>query len=104
MFHPVHSVDSACRDTHDLREKDCDAKYTEEGLLATLRTMNVSEYGGEKGMFEITRNVRKISMFFGVAVLKEPLHHAEVFDVQEYRINSTLGGQLNDLSGLFQAP
>ena len=29
-----------------LREKDRDSRYTEEGLLATLSTMNVLEYGG----------------------------------------------------------
>ena len=74
-----------------LREKDCDAKYTEEGLLATLSTMNILEYGGEKGISEVTRNVRKILKLFDVDVPKEPLHHAEIFDMQEYLANSTLG-------------
>lgn len=75
-----------------LREKDRDSKYTEEGLLATLSTMNVLEYGGEKGISEITRNVRRILELFDVEVPKEPFHHAEIFDVQEYLANSTLCG------------
>ena len=77
VLHPVHSADSACRDTHDLREKDCDAKYTDEGLLAKLSTVNARSTAGRGGMSGITRNVRKILMFFGVAFLKEPLHHVE---------------------------
>ena len=74
-----------------LREKDSDARYTEEGLLATLSTMNVLEYGGDRGISEITRNVRRILKLFDVEVPKEPLYHAEIFDVGEYLANSTLG-------------
>ncbi len=73
-----------------LRENDRDSKYTEEGLLATLSTMNVLDYGGEKGILEITRNVRRILELFDVEVPKEPLYHAEFFDVQEHLNNSTL--------------
>ena len=73
-----------------LREKDSDSKYTEEGLLATLSTMNVLEYGGDRGISEITRNVRRILKLFEVEVPKEPLHHTEIFDMGEYFANSTL--------------
>lgn len=96
VFHPVHSADSACRDTHDLREKDYDAKYTEEGLLATLCAVNVPEHGWERGMSEITRNVRKILMFFGVAFLKEPFHHAE-YSMCRSILSTPLGGLIERL-------
>ena len=53
--------------------------------------MNVLEYGGDRGISEITRNVRRILKLFDVEVPKEPLYHAEIFDVGEYLANSTLG-------------
>ena len=73
-----------------LRENDCDAKYTEEGLMATLSTLNVLEYGGEKGLSEITKNVRGILKLFGVDAPSEPLYHVPIFDMQSYVANSTL--------------
>lgn len=73
-----------------LRENDCDAKYTEEGLMATLSTLNVLEYGDEKGLSEITKNVRRILKLFGADVPSEPMYHVPIFDMQNYVANSTL--------------
>lgn len=74
-----------------LREKDCDAEYTEEGLMATLSTLNVLEYGGERGLSEITRNVRRILKLFEVEVPSEPLCRVPIFDMHDYVAGSTLG-------------
>lgn len=71
--------------------QNCDAKYTEEGLLATLSTLNVLEYGGEKGLSEMIRNVRGILRLFEVDVPSEPLHHVPIFDMRSYVARSTLG-------------
>ncbi len=76
-----------------LREKDADAKYTEEGIMATLSTLNVLEYGGERGLSEITKNVRRILKLFEVDVPKEPMFHVEIFDMASYVAKSTLGQQ-----------
>ena len=63
-----------------LREKDSDSKYSLEGILATLSTLNVLEYEGRRGLSEITRNVRDILKLFDTEVPKEPLYHTEMFD------------------------
>lgn len=63
-----------------LREKNSDARYTVEGLLATLSTLDVLEYGGRRGLSEVTRNVRRIMNLFDVEVPSQPLYHAEMFD------------------------
>ncbi len=76
-----------------LREKDADARYTEEGIMATLSTLNVLEYGGERGLSEITKNVRRILKLFEVDVPKEPMFHVEIFDMASYVAKSTLGQQ-----------
>ena len=77
-----------------LREKDADARYTEEGIMATLSTLNVLEYGGERGLSEITKNVRRILKLFEVDVPKEPMFHVEIFDMASYIAKSTLGQQV----------
>ena len=64
-----------------LREKDSDSKYSLEGILATLSTLNVLEYEGRRGLSEITRNVRDILKLFDTEVPKEPLYHTEMFDL-----------------------
>ncbi len=74
-----------------LREKDADARYTEEGIMATLSTLNVLEYGGQRGLSEITKNVRRILKLFEVDVPKEPMFHVEIFDMASYIAKSTLG-------------
>ena len=76
-----------------MREKDADARYTEEGIMATLSTLNVLEYGGERGLSEITKNVRRILKLFEVDVPKEPMFHVEIFDMASYVAKSTLGQQ-----------
>ena len=47
-----------------LRENDSDSKYSLEGILATLSTLNVLEYERRRGLSEITRNVRDILKLF----------------------------------------
>ncbi len=74
-----------------LREKDSDARYTEEGILATLSTLNVIEYGGQRGLSEVTKNVRRILKLFDLEVPKEPLFNVPIFDMAEYIARSTLG-------------
>lgn len=73
-----------------LGEKHCDTKYTKEGLLATLSTPNVLEYGGEKGLLEITKNVWRILKLFEVDILSGPLHHVPIFDLKSYVAKSSL--------------
>lgn len=73
-----------------LRERDSDSMYTVEGLLATLSTLNVLEYNGERGLSEVTRNVRRILKLFYVEVPEEPIHHAEIYDMWKCLANSTL--------------
>ena len=64
-----------------LREKDRDSRYTVEGILSILSTLNVLEYGGRKGLSEVTRNVRRVFDLFEVDVPKEPLYREEMFDL-----------------------
>ncbi|MBR7152832.1 MAG: transposase [Candidatus Methanomethylophilaceae archaeon] len=73
-----------------LREGDSDSTYTVEGMLATLSTLNVLEYNGERGLSEVTKNVRRILKLFDVEVPGEPIHHAEIFDMEKCLKNSTL--------------
>lgn len=63
-----------------IRECDRDATYTTEGVLATLSTLNVMEYGGQRGLSEVTRNVRRVLGMFGIEVPKEPIYHGDMFD------------------------
>lgn len=63
-----------------LREKDKNSKYTIESMLATLSTLDVLEYNGERGLSEITKNVRSILRLFDIEVPKELIYHAEMFD------------------------
>ena len=63
-----------------LRENDKDSKYTIEGILATLSTLDVLEYNGERGLSEIIKNVRSILRLFDIEVPKEPMYHTEMFD------------------------
>ncbi len=74
-----------------LREKDSDSRYTEEGIMATLSTLNVLEYGGQRGLSEITKNVRRILKLFGFDVPKEPMYHTSIYDMASYIEKSTLG-------------
>ena len=64
-----------------LREKDSDSKYTIEGILATLSTLNVLEYDGQRGLSEVTKNVRRIFDLFQVEVPKGPIYHEDMFDL-----------------------
>ncbi len=73
------------------RGKDSDARYTEEGILATLSTLNVIEYGGQRGLSEVTKNVRRILKLFDFDVPKGPMYHAAIFDMAAYVEKSTLG-------------
>lgn len=77
-----------------LREKDADSRYTVEGLLATLSTLNVLEYGEERGLSEVTKNVRRILKLFDVDVPKTPLYHEAIFDMERYVARSTLGDKV----------
>ena len=64
-----------------LREKDSDSRYTMDGLLATLNTLDVLQYGGQKGLSEVTKNVRNIFGLFDMDVPKEPLNGVEMTDL-----------------------
>jgi len=63
-----------------LREKDSDSKYTLEGILAVLSTLDVLEYEGRRGLSEVTKNVRTVLRLFDTEVPKEPLYRTEMFD------------------------
>lgn len=63
-----------------LREKDRDSRYTVEGILATLSTLDVLEYDGRRGLSEVTKNVRDVLALFDLEVPHEPLYHVEMFD------------------------
>ena len=63
-----------------LREKDSDSKYTLEGILAVLSTLDVLEYEGRRGLSEVTKNVRTVLKLFDTEVPKGPLYRTEMFD------------------------
>lgn len=73
-----------------LREKDSDSKYTVEGMMATLSTLNVLQYGEQRGLSEVTKNVRRILELFSVDVPTEPMFNAEIFDMERLVAGSTL--------------
>jgi hypothetical protein len=56
-----------------VREKDLADRYPVQSLLATLSTLNVLEYGGRRGLSEITKNVRRILEVFDLGVPSAPL-------------------------------
>lgn len=66
-----------------VREKDLADRYPVQNLLATLSTLNVLEYEGQKGLSEATRNVRRILDIFDLEVPDRPLYHADMFDPSE---------------------
>ncbi len=66
-----------------VREKNLADRYPVQSLLATLSTLNVLEYGGRKGLSEITKNVRRILEVFDLGVPSAPLYHADMFDMSE---------------------
>lgn len=63
-----------------LRENNSDSKYSVESLLAILSTLNVLEYKGQRGLSEVTKNVRRVYELFDIEVPKEPLYHVQMFD------------------------
>lgn len=61
-----------------LRELDLDSKYTMDGMLGTLNTLDILRYGQQIGLSEITKDVRQIFERFGFEIPKEPLIDVEL--------------------------
>ena len=77
-----------------LREKDKGSKYTVESILTILSTLNVIEYNGQRGLSEITKNVRTVLKMFDLEVPKEPMHHVEMSNPMDLLGPVTIGESL----------
>lgn len=79
-----------------LREKDIDSKYTVESILTILSTLNVIEYNGQRGLSEVTKNVRTVLKLFDLEVPKEPLYHVDLSNPMDLLGPVTVGESLLD--------
>ena len=75
---------------------DRDSKYTVESILTILSTLNVIEYNGERGLSEITKNVRTVLKLFDLEVPKEPMYHVEMSNPLDLLRPVTIGESLLD--------
>lgn len=77
-----------------LREKDKGSKYTVESILTILSTLNVIEYNGQRGLSEVTKNVRTVLKMFDLEVPKEPMYHVEMSNQMDLLGPVTIGKSL----------